>query len=104
MIDDILSGTFFFLSTLFSNIYCKIKFIAQNRSDYHGKLDFWKSLIKIVVCFSLPMFHNNIVKISEIFNKWKLLKTYIKTNYRFLQIYSHFTKEKVKKSIFKTIG
>ena len=50
------------------------------------------------------MFHNNIVKISEMFNKWKLLKTYIQTNYRFLQIYSHFTKEKVKKSIFKTIG
>ena len=75
---------FFSFCTLFSNIFCKINFMAKKRSDLHvyifyRKLDFRKKIIgKYVLLFStdflLLMFHNNTLKISENLKKWNLLK------------------------------
>ena len=74
---------------MFSNIYCKINFTTKNGSclcNFYNKLDFWKIfsrkyLLLFFTGFKLLMFHNNIVKISEILNKWNLLKTCIQITY-----------------------
>ena len=66
---------------LFSNIYREINCLAKNGSDLCNfytrscsKLDFWKCFIKTFCLlfftdFKSLMFHNNIVKISEILNE-----------------------------------
>ena len=67
----------------FSNIYCKINFMAKDWSDlcnFFSKL--YCSLFFTIYSklffndFKLLIFHNNIVKILEIMNKWNLLKTF----------------------------
>ena len=87
--DHILSGSIFLLCfcTLFSNIYCKINFTAENESDlFNSKLDFWttfirKHLLLFFTGFELLMFHNNTVKVSKLLNKQNLLKNCNQTTY-----------------------
>ena len=49
---------------------------------FYSKLDFWKIFIRNYILlfpdFESMMFHNNIGKISEILNKWSLLKSAFK--------------------------
>ena len=74
---------------------------------FNSKLDFLGKTIRnyILLFFTdikLLIFHNNIVKFSEILNKWNLIKTYIQTTYyiHFYIIYSHFTMGKWNFSFF----
>ena len=66
---------------LFSNIYPKIQ---------------WNVCCFSSTGFELLMFHNNIVKISEILTKWNLLKICLQSNYpiNFCTILSHFHNRK----------
>ena len=68
---------------LSSNIYPKIKFTANNRSDlcnfYNKVIVFFLFLSEKIFLFffaefELLKFHNNIVKKSQKLNKWNLLK------------------------------
>ena len=84
--------------------------MAKNGSDicnFCSKLDFGKSgrkhFLLFFMDFKLLMFHNNIVKVSEILNKENLLKTCLKFTYPidFCIFCSHFYKGKKRKySIF----
>ena len=73
----------FFLFLHFSNIYCKINFKAKKGQAFAMSIVNWTFLIFFysnIICF-LMMLHNDIVKISEILNKWNMLKTCIQTTY-----------------------
>ena len=101
LIDYILSETtcLFCFCVLFSNMYPKIKFIAKNWSDlcnFYGKVIFLnfcisKYFLLFFAEFKLLMFHNNIVKISEILNKQNLLKICLPTLQITLQISAYFS-------------
>ena len=86
MIDNILLKTIcrFCPCVLFSNNYCKINFIVKNGSDLcscYSKQDLWKFFLKnyflvFFIDIRLSMFCNDMVKISEILNKWNFLITW----------------------------
>ena len=66
---------------LFSNMHPKIKFTAKNWSDlcnFYSKVIFWNFCVEKYFPFLCRiwwlMFHNNIVKISDTWNKRNLLK------------------------------
>ena len=100
LIDYILSETTFCFCVLFSNIYPRIKFIAENWSDlcnFYSKVIFWnfclsKYFLLLFAEFEVLMFHNNIVKISEKLNMQNLLKICLQVTYptNFCIIFIHF--------------
>ena len=79
----------FCFCALFSNIYHKIRITAKIGLTYAFSIVnaiFGKFLLENVFCTDITdvrllMIHNNIKKISEILNKWNLLKTSIQTTY-----------------------
>ena len=91
LVDRILSETICLLCfcVLFSNIYTKIKVTVKSWSDlsnFCSKVIFWnfclrKYFLLFFAEFELLMFYNNIVKISEILNKWNLLKIWLQVTY-----------------------
>ena len=59
--------------------------MAKNGSDlynFYRTMKSGKKLLLFFTDFELLVFHNNIVKLSEILKKWDLLKTCIQTTYR----------------------
>ena len=95
LIDHILSETIclFCFRVLFSNIYTKIKLMA----NFYSKVIFLNLCLReyfflFYAEFELLMFHNNIVKISEKLNKWNLLKIWLQIIYPldFCMIWLHF--------------
>ena len=106
LIDHILSETICLscFCALFSNIYHKIRITAKIGLTYAFSIVnviFGKFLLENVFStditdVGLLMIHNNIKKVSEILNKWNLLKTSIQTTY--LSIFAYFA------AIFFTIG
>ena len=102
LIDHILSETVCLscFCVLFSNIYTKIKFTAKSSSNlcnFYSKVIVWNfCLRKYFLLFfaesELLMFHNNVVNISEKFNKWNLLKILLQITYPtdFCMLWLHF--------------
>ena len=102
LIEYILSETIclFCFCVLLSNMYPKIKFIAKHWSDlcnFYSKVIFWKFCLSkyfllFFAEFELLMFHNNIVKISEKWNKQNLLKICLQVTYptNFCIFFIHF--------------
>ena len=63
------------------NFYSKLElFFEKKKSRFF--------FLPLFTDFKLLMFHNNILKISELLNKWNLLKTCIQSTY--LSIFANF--------------
>ena len=98
MIDNIIRTrnhlSFLFLNFVFKYIVftAKLIFMAKSGSDlwnFYNKLEFWiyyffylNYFLLFFTNFKWLMFHNNTVQLSEILNKWNLLKTCIKTTHQ----------------------
>ena len=93
---------FVFSVAVFCSQICTLKLnlspkIGQYLCNFYSKVIFWnfclsKYFLLFFAEFELLMFHNNIVKILEIFNKWKLLKICLQVTYptNFCIIFIHF--------------
>ena len=62
------------------NFYSKLELFFEKKSRFF--------FLPLFTDFKLLMFHNNILKISEILNKWNWLKTCIQPTY--LSIFANF--------------